>query len=376
MQVARLSIIILSVVSMIYIQYMQNDANTATAQSDSVYTPFDKVLIKIFSPDSNQDHDRIETIRVQISGSFSQKEFSLPETGLNTGVFEDDIRLSPNLSRFPGDMETRREDGLSVSFRIDEDTVVTQSIFINYNIGSARFDKPSYSFRDEAKIIVEDRDMNRNPDTIDTLSARVWSDTDRGGLFVTLRETGPSTGIFEEIATFTLDEESSGTRMRVSDGDTLTLKYTDNTLPPPAALAADGIETVEVREIFASSIFGKQTPSTERAVASEPTLVNSFGEEISEIRVGEQLLVQSEVTNQQSNKQPFTYILQVNDADGRTVSLSWIAAELPSNESLKVAQSWLPLVPGNYSVEVFVWESLTDPEALSPARMMNVHVLE
>jgi len=376
MQATRRSLILALVIVLIYSSHSMQNVYAAPDQSESVYTPFDKVVIRIFSPDSNQDRNEIDTIRVLISSSFSQKEFVLPETGLSTAIFEDDIRLSPDLSKFPGDIQTRREDGLSVSFRIDEDTVVTQSIFINYHVGDASFDKLSYGFGDQAKITVKDRDMNRNPDTIDTLSARIWSDSDRGGLFVTLRETGSSTGIFEEIITFTPDEESTGTRLRVSDGDTLMLKYTDNTLPPPAALAADGIETVEVREIFANSIFGKYVQSTQRAPAAEPTLVNSFGESISQIFADEQLLIQSEVTNEQNKKQPFAYIVQVKDSEGITVSLSWITAELPPNESLKVAQSWFPSMPGNYSVEIFVWESLTNPSALSPPRMKNVQVLK
>ena len=375
MQIKQLSLIVVFAVLIYPYQNMQYIANAQIDQSETVYTPFDKVLIKIFSPDSNQDRDQIDTIRVMISSSFSQKQLSLPETGLSTGVFEDDIRLSPDLSKFPGDIQTRREDGLSVQFRIDEDTVVTQSLFVNYHIGTASFDKTSYNFGDQATITVADRDMNMNPDTIDTLDARIWSDSDRGGLFVTLRETGAATGVFEEIITFTEDEESSGNRIRVSDGDRIILKYTDNTLPPPAALSADGIETVEVREIFAESIFGEEVPSVDKAPASEPVLVDSFGKDISEVFVGDQILVQSEVTNSQNKKQPFVYILQVKDSDGITESLSWISAELPANDSLKVAQSWLPSQPDEYTVEIFVWDSLKHLAPLSPVRTKTVNVL-
>lgn len=376
MQAIQLSLVSILAIIMIYpYQSMQSDVYAQQDQSGTVYTPFDKVLIKIFSPDSNQDRDRIDTIKVLISSSFSQKQLSLPETGLSTGVFEDDIRLSPDLSKFPGDIQTRREDGLSVQFRIDEDTVVTQSIFVNYHIGTAFFDKESYKFGDEATITITDRDMNRNPDTIDTLDARIWSDSDRGGLFVTLRETGAATAVFEEIVTFTLDEESSGTRLRVSDGDRIVLKYTDNTLPPPAALSADGIQTVEVREIFAESIFGEDVASIDKAPASEPVLVDSFGKDVSGVFVGEQILIQSEITNKQSKKQPFVYIVQVKDSEGVTASLSWVSAELPPNDSLKVAQSWLPSASGEYSIEIFVWDNFANLGALSPSRMKIVHVL-
>ncbi len=376
MKIRQISFLAILAAAIIYpYQSMQNIAYAQLDQSGTVYTPFDKVVIKIFSPDSNQDRDRIDTIRVMISSSFSQKQLSLPETGLSTGVFEDDIRLSPDLVKFPGDVQTRREDGLSISFRIDEDTVVTQSIFVNYHVGTAFFDNVSYKLGDQATITVTDRDMNRNPDTIDTLDARVWSDSDRGGLFVTLRETGAATGVFEEIMTFTLDEESSGTRLRVTEGDRIIMKYTDSTLPPPAALSADGIETVEVREIFAESIFGQETPSMDRAPASEPVIVDSFGKAVSQIFVGEQILVQSEVTNTQSKKQPFVYILQVKNSEGITESLSWISAQLPANESLKVAQSWMPSGPDEYSIEIFVWDSLTNLAPLSPVRVKTVNVL-
>jgi len=348
--------------------------DTVLAQSGSVYTPFDKVLIRIVSPDSNQDHNAIDTIMVLISSSFSQKEFELRETGLNTGIFEEDIRLSPNLLQFPGDIQTRRDDGLSVTFRIDSDTVVTQSIYINYHVGRAKFDKQSYGFGDQAKIIVEDRDMNRNPDTVDTVSARIWSNSDRGGLFVTLRETGASTGLFEEIVTFTRDDASSGTRLKVSDGDTLTLKYSDSTLPPPAELKADGVETVEVREIFANSMFGTGSSLQERILSSEPLLLNSAGESITEIFAGELLLIQSEITNNGNSKQSFVYIVQVKNSDGATVSLSWLTSELAVKDSFTATQSWLPLVSGHYMVETFVWDDLQNAVPLSTARSTAIQI--
>lgn len=189
-----------------------------------------------------------------------------------------------------------------------------------------------------------------------------------------LRETGSSTGIFTEMLRFTLDEESAGNRVRVSDGDTLTLKYTDSTLPPPAALSADGIETVEVREIVASSVFGKLLPVMGRIQTSQPALISSSSEAIAQVSIGEQILIQSEVTNVQNRKQPFAYIVKVGDAEGITASLSWITSELPPGESLKVAQSWIPQEPGDYTVEVFVWESLGSPVPLSPSGMINVRV--
>jgi len=105
-------------------------------------------------------------------------------------------------------------------------------------------------------------------------------------------------------------------------------------------------------------------------------LVDSFGQTVTQVSIGEQVLIQSEVVNTQNRKQPFVYIVQVKDSNGVTVSLSWLTAELPPNDSLKVSQSWLPLTAVQYTIEIFVWESIDKPTALSPIRVKNVQVLK
>jgi hypothetical protein len=339
------------------------------------YTPFDEVIVSIISPDSNNDPDRIETITPLISSSSeSLGRRSFPETGPSTGIFEEDFDLSPDKTRFPGDLRAVREDGVTVEFRIDSDTVATKSVFVNYHVGQVMFDKDAFRIDERGVLRVIDPDANTNPDTIDTLDVRFWSTTDRGGLLVVLRETGDRTGIFEEIITFTPDEESSGTRLRVAEGDTITAKYTDNTLPAPAALDADETFTVEVEELFASGLIGSAVPALERAVASEPVLVDQTGAEITDVTVGSQVLIQSTITNSQTKKQPFAYIVQIKDKDGVTESLSWVTGELPAKESLAAAQSWIPGAAGEFSIEVFVWESVDNPTALSPVREKTVTV--
>jgi len=342
------------------------------------YTPFDEFIVSIISPDSNQDPDRIEVIRPIISSSSaSLGQQRLPETGPNTGIFEEDFDLTPNRDQFPGELLAIREDGVTVEFRIDEDTVATKSVFVNYHVGQVMFDKDAFRISERGTLRVIDPDQNTHPDTIDTIRGtdmRFWSTTDRGGLAVVLRETGDRTGIFEEIISFTPDEESTGTRLRVSEGDTITAKYTDRTLPAPAALAADFIFTVEVEELFASALIGAIVPPLERAVASEPELVDQTGAALTDVTVGSQVLVQSEITNSQTKKQPFAYIVQIKDENGVTISLSWVTGELPAKETLKAAQSWIPDAAGDFTVEIFVWESVDNPVALSPVRTSTVSV--
>lgn len=236
------------------------------------------------------------------------------------------------------------------------------------------FDKDAFRIDERGVLRVIDPDANRHPDTIDTTNVRFWSTTDRGGLSVVLRETGDRTGIFEEIITFTPDEESTGTRLRVSEGDTITAKFTDNTLPAPAALDAQETFTVEVEELFASALIGSKVPPLERAVASDIELVDQTGAALTDVTVGSQVLIQSEVTNSQTKKQPFAYIVQIKDDNDVTVSLSWVTGEIPAKDSLKAAQSWIPDAAGDYTIEVFVWASVDIPDPLSPTRTAHVTV--
>jgi hypothetical protein len=338
------------------------------------YTPFDEVNITILSPDSNEDPFQIETIAPLVSTS-SGRGFLLRmgETGPDSRIFKENLKLTPGIAIFPGDIIAQREDGLTVEFRLDEDTVLSKSVFINYHVGLVMFDKNLIAPNERAVMRIIEPDENKSPDTIDTLDARIWSTTDRGGLLVTLRETGDRTGIFEEFITFTIEEESTGTRLHVSDGDTITAKYTDRTLPAPAALDSDGIFTVEVEELFASALIGKTGPPIERTPASQPVLVDQNGVTVEEVKADSQVLIQSEIRNLQKIKQKFAYIVNVKQ-NGITISFSWVSGELPAMDSVIAAQSWIPERPGAYDVEVFVWASVDDPVALSPVRTLNVRV--
>ena len=53
---------------------------------------------------------------------------------------------------------------------------------------------------------------------------------------------------------------------------------------------------------------------------------------------------------------------------------SWIKGEISSNHSLDISQSWCPSKSGDYFVETFVWNSLTDPTPLSAPRRTSFFV--
>ncbi len=105
--------------------------------------------------------------------------------------------------------------------------------------------------------------------------------------------------------------------------------------------------------------------STGKVTPGRFMLVDQSGKQLEEVFVGQQVLVQADVRNNLEQKQPFAYLVLINDGDGFTVSLSWITGTLPSGETLSAAQSWIPDNAGRYTVKVFVWEDVAKPNPLT-----------
>lgn len=88
----------------------------------------------------------------------------------------------------------------------------------------------NYSSTGTAVVQVVSSDMNFDPKVVDNFDVDVWSDTDFAGIDLTVTETGDATGIFEGTVFFTITDDTSGHRLRVSNGDTIYSKFDGNTL--------------------------------------------------------------------------------------------------------------------------------------------------
>ena len=94
------------------------------------------------------------------------------------------------------------------------------------------------------------------------------------------------------------------------------------------------------------------------------------------ILVDEQIEIMSDVTNSQDRIQNFAYIVQLKNDEGVTISLAWITGALSPNQRLSPALSWTPDKAGMYTAEIFVWESINNPDALSPPLHLDIEVRE
>ena len=92
--------------------------------------------------------------------------------------------------------------------------------------------------------------------------------------------------------------------------------------------------------------------------------------------VDEQIMIMADISNNQDLPQNFAYLTQVSTEEGVVISLSWLTGSLSPRQSFSPAQSWTPTEAGTYHVEVFVWESIDNPEALSPPLSVILTVSE
>ena len=365
----------------------------ATVELDQkVYTWTDKVYVTIVAPDHNFDSDSIDEIgvdsdsQINISTRGNELEnYKLVETGTDTGIFTGEVILNGfpdhdadgDGSTVDGDtsgsgptggrIATGSDDGLTVSFEYSDGDVVLGSALIRWNIGEVQWLESSYAVSNSGVIRVIDPDMNLNPEAVDNFDVDVWSDTDAGGIGLRVTETNEATGIFEGTVSFTTTSASSGSRLAVSEGDTVTAEYEDNTLPDPYTEADE-------LDITATTLIGTIVPPLERAPAANLRTVDAFSNSLDTVSIDQQVQITAEIQNGQDRVQQFAYLLQVQDENGVTVTLSWITGELSPYQAFSPAVSWIPTNMGIYDATVFVWQSIDNPTALSPPLSTTVTV--
>lgn len=92
------------------------------------------------------------------------------------------------------------------------------------------------------------------------------------------------------------------------------------------------------------------------------------------VEAGKQIQIAADLQNNQDIEQDFAYIVQIQNENGVTVSLAWLTGTLQPAQSFSPAISWIPNETGQYEATIFVWESITNPSALSHTLTMEINV--
>ena len=365
-----------------------SDLGAAIELDRDAYTWTDKVFITIVAPDYNFDSNVIDEIGDKDDGEVAVRTraaeidgYRLAETGPDTGVFAGEVTLTGftygkihtsietgGSGPTDGTLRTNNEDGLSVSFEYsDSESPLVASALIRWNVGEVQWLEADYAATGSGVVRVVDPDMNTNPDVVDDIGIVVYSDTSLGGIDLTATETQESSGVFEGVVEFDPYAASQGHRLQVSEGDIVTAAYDDETLPKP-----DG--RGDSLAVTATALIGSVVPPLERVSASNLAMVDASGSMMPSVSAGQQIQITADLTSGQDTDQYTTYLVLVEDGDGVPVHISWISGSLGAGKTFSPSQSWTPDAAGSYVVTVFVWESVTNPTALSPQLSITIDV--
>ena len=373
------------------LQIETSDFGATIELDQNVYTWTDKVFITAVASDYNFDSNVIDEIGGENDGEITVRvrggdlpKYRLAETGPDTGVFTGEITLAgfsydrikytaPSTSGSgptDGTLNTNNEDGLSISFEYsDSEAPLVASALIRWNVGEVQWLEASYAATGSGIVRVIDPDMNTNPSAVDNINdVVVYSETFLGGIELTVTETQEASGIFEGTVEFDPESASQGHRLQVTEGDIVTAEYDDRTLPPP-----DG--EGDRLSISATTLIGSIVPPLERAPASNPAIVDAFGNSLASVSVDQQVQITADLTSGQDRDQDFAYLVQIQNEDGVTIALSWITGTLGAGATFSPSQSWTPDATGSYTATIFVWESVSNPTALSPQLSITIDVV-
>lgn len=383
-------IVVITISLLVLLLQTQLANATGVGFDKKAYTWTSMVQILVYGPDFDSDPNLIDTIDVSVSTRGNTiSPYKLVETGTHTGIFAGSVTLTGDQSlkgargvdgqgmnpsglqsgNGPNDgfLPSENSDGVTISFLYNKDQTITGSALVQWNAGQMQWLQQNYQVNEQGKLQILDQDMNLSPKAIDKFETNVWSDSDSGGIKIAMTETGKDTGIFQGNVYFTTDSKSSGERLHVSHGDTITGEYVDRTLPYPHS------SSDEIR-LTATTSIGTSLLPLEQVNLSNPRITDSTGNVTTTVKANQQVLIEASLQNMQQKDQPFAYLVQVGDSNGVTLSLSWITGKLGAGQILNLAESWSPPSSGKYTAQIFVWQSLSQPNALSPplSKIINV----
>jgi len=314
----------------------------------TTYGPWDTVKITVKDPDRNQNLTKAESVTILIrkpDGDFYKA--TATETGKNTGVFVADVPLSALGSA--EDVLLMRE--TTIIFRDDispegVSLVQTKITVVSWD-GIIATDKNAYNLGEKIKINVTDPDANTTTG-IDMIKVKVTSTTDPVGVYVTLVETGPNTGVFTgEVLVSDTNIETGYILAHL--GDEITITYVD---PYPANYAGKSATFTKVVRVG--------VPVEKPIVPSEARFVDPFTGQPVTPTVGKTVGIDVTLSNTGPVKTSFTVLLIVRDATGAAVSILWQRVTLSPGDVGGAGFTFTLTAAGDYTIEVYVIKSLAD----------------
>ncbi len=107
---------------------------------------------------------------------------------------------------------------------------------------------------------------------------------------------------------------------------------------------------------------------------SNPTTVDMSGHQTSELHAGQPVGFSSVIENHSEGEKRFTYVVQVLDRNNQIQSQSGMSANIVPNQSLTVAESWIPQKAGIYTVQTVLLNGYLISSPLTDVIKTNIVV--
>lgn len=187
-----------------------------------------KVPLHVFS-DSDKAGILVDAIETEEDSGLFETQVFFTSDGSSNGnrlFFENGDAIYAKYTDYTLPSPSDIQDSLDI---IVESTVIknlpaTNTTMSSY-VESVKWNKSNFAVSDTGIVEIIDLNRGKNDASIDTFVVDVWSDSDKDGINLLMKETGENTNNFVGEITFTLTDESSGHRLRVFHGDEITVKY-------------------------------------------------------------------------------------------------------------------------------------------------------
>jgi len=352
----------------------------------------------------------------------------LQETSSNSGIFSGTMEyaITNQLNQFdPNLIKNLRTFGSNIKFLVNEEltdnkspkfsilssqaggqeTIVTAMKAVPTHTGTVTLDSQSYRLGQTVTITVYDPDLNTEADTIQSYTTvndpgssaddaigdnsgnillEVWIKGFRfhhctingvpyGGLAATgftLTETAPGSGTFKgsfKMPTQICSED--GTSLISPIGGSVEAWYHD-------FMDEKGSSVIIGSKVFTSSSSYTTNNPTQYRIVKLTQISDDNGRPLLQSpQVGQTINFKTLITNYNIKSQTLSYIVQVKDNQNKIVFLKWLDDNIQSSSTNSETISWNPTMPGNYHVEIFLWDGMNSLIPLTEEQEYALQIL-
>jgi len=263
-------------------------------------------------------------------------------------------------------VKTSNQGGITLSWEGIEDNVIIKTAQYSYRPATIKFSQPIYELNDTGEVILEDLDLRLGLYNIRPWQVTVWSDTDHDGIQLKVHGNWNRTltDVFNDdyIGKFNFEthhDSRDNSKLRVTSGDNIYVKFRDHTLPPPYDETTDYIDVESMARIVHSlhNIDGIELVSL--------VLKNTLGKEKNQWQAGETVQIDSVIKSYNQNAKDISYIIQIKEEEGVVQDIKWSALQLKPKHITNFSTTWTATKEGVYIIEVYLWDNFIQQTALT-----------